>query len=88
MLLLMAKYFILDRPSRKPPLLCVSQCLLKSHLFKVCLFVCQVTFILYSTLQRLKKIGNVTVKNYLSESLLSLLCFIMYGQGSFEKGLM
>ena len=69
-------------------LCCVSQCLLKSHLFKVCPFVWQVTFILYSTLQRLKKIGNVTVKNYLNESLLSLLCFIMYGQGSFEKGLM
>ena len=34
-----------------------------------------------------KKIGNVTVKNYLNESLLSLLCFI-YGQGSFGKGLM
>ena len=33
-----------------------------------------------------KKIGNVTVKNYLNESLLSLLCFIIYGQGSFEKG--
>ena len=27
-----------------------------------------------------KKIGNVTVKNYLNESLLSLLCFIIYGQ--------
>ena len=35
-----------------------------------------------------KKIGNATVKNYLNESLLSLLCFIIYGQGSFEKGLM
>ena len=32
--------------------------------------------------------GNVTVKNYLNESLLSLLRFIIYGQGSFEKGLM
>ena len=28
------------------------------------------------------------MKNYLNESLLSLLCFIIYGQGSFEKGLM
>ena len=37
---------------------------------------------------KVKKIGNVTVKNYLNESLLSLLCFIIYGQGSFEKGLM
>ena len=35
-----------------------------------------------------KKIGNVTVKNYLNESLLSLLCFVIYGQGSFEKVLM
>ena len=34
-----------------------------------------------------KEIGNVTVNNYLNESL-SLLCFIIYGQGSFEKGLM
>ena len=35
------------------------------------------------------KIGNViTVKNYLNERLLSLLSFIIYGQGSFEKGLM
>ena len=32
-----------------------------------------------------KKIGNVTLKNYLNESLLSLLCFIIYNQGSFEK---
>ena len=37
---------------------------------------------------KLKQNGNVTVKNYLNESLLSLLCFIIYGQGSFEKGLM
>ena len=36
----------------------------------------------------LKKNGNVTVKNYLNESLLSPLCFIIYGQGSFEKGFM
>ena len=28
------------------------------------------------------------MKNYLNERLLSLLCFIIYGQGSFEKGLM
>ena len=35
-----------------------------------------------------KKNGNVTVKNYLNESLFSLLCFIIYSQGSFEKGLM
>ena len=30
----------------------------------------------------------MTVKSYLNESLLSLMCFIIYGQGSFEKGLM
>ena len=35
-----------------------------------------------------KKNGNVTVKNYLNESLLCLLRFIIYGQGSFDKGLM
>ena len=35
-----------------------------------------------------KKNGNVTVKSYLNESLLSLFCFIIYSQGSFEKGLM
>ena len=29
---------------------------------------------------------KVTVKNYLKESLLSLLCFIIHGQGSSEKG--
>ena len=28
------------------------------------------------------------MKYYLNESLLSLLCFIIYGQGSFEKGSM
>ena len=47
-------------------------------------------FILYSTLHSLKgeKNGNVTVTNYLKERLLPLLCFIIYGQGSSEKGLM
>ena len=35
-----------------------------------------------------KQNGNVTVKNYLNESLLSLLCFIIYSQVSFEKSLM
>ena len=35
-----------------------------------------------------KKNGNVTVKNYLNETLLSLLCFSIYDQGSFAKGLM
>ena len=35
-----------------------------------------------------KKNGNVTVKNYLNESLLSLICFIINDQGSFEEGWM
>ena len=48
----------------------------------------QVTFILWLNSAKVKKIGNVTVKNYLNESLLSLFCFIIYGQGSFKKGLM
>ena len=60
-----------------------SQCLLKSHLS--CLAIYK-NFVLISA--KVKKIGNVTVKNYLNESLLSLLCFIMYGRDSFEKGLM
>ena len=34
-----------------------------------------------------KKNGNVKVENYLKERLLSLLCFIIHGQGSSEKGL-
>ena len=34
---------------------------------------------------KVKKIANVTVKNYLNESLLSPLCFIIYGQGPFES---
>ena len=33
------------------------------------------------------KIGNVTVKNYLKESVLSILCFIIQGKGSSGKGL-
>ena len=33
-----------------------------------------------------KKKGNVTVKNYLKESLLSLLCFIIHGKVFFRKG--
>ena len=45
--------------------------------------------ILYSSLHSLqiKKNGNITVKNYLKESLLSILCFIIHGKGSSEKGL-
>ena len=62
---------------------CLSQCLLKSHLS--CL-VSYIYFVLNSA--KVKKNGNVTVKNYLNESLFSLLCFIIYGQGSLEKGLM
>ena len=32
-----------------------------------------------------KKIGNVTAKNYLKESLSSILCFIIQGKGSSWK---
>ena len=60
-----------------------SQCLLKSHLSCLAIYI---YFVLNSA--KVKIIGNVTVKNYWNESLLSLLCFIIYGQGSFEKGLM
>ena len=56
---------------------------LKSHLS--CL-ASNIYFVLNTA--KVKKIGNVTVKIYLNESLLSLLCFIIYGQGSFEKGMM
>ena len=45
-------------------------------------------YFVFNSTKIFKKIGNVTVKNYLNESLLSLLCFIIYGQGSFEEGLM
>ena len=34
-----------------------------------------------------KKIGNVTVNNYLKESLSTILCFIIQGKGSSGKGL-
>ena len=45
------------------------------------------TFVLNSKSAKVKKkIGNETVKNYLNDSLLSLLCLIIYGQDSFEKG--
>ena len=60
-----------------------SQRLLKSHLSCLASYI---HFVLNSA--KVKKNGTVTVKNYLNESLLSLLCFIIYGQGSFEKGLM
>ena len=42
----------------------------------------------YSTLHSLqvKKNGNVAVKNYTKESFLSLLCFIIHGKRSSEKG--
>ena len=60
-------------------------CLLKSHLS--CLTV-YIYFVLNSAQSSGKKIsGNVTLKNYLKESLLSILCFIIYGRGSSEKGL-
>ena len=41
---------------------------------------------------RKKKIGNVTAKNYLKESLSSILCFIIQGKGSswrrFDPGIL
>ena len=54
-----------------------------SHLSCLAIYI---YFVLNSL--KVKKIGNVTVKNYLNERLLSLLCFIIYGQSSFEKGFM
>ena len=53
-----------------------------------CLAIC-INFYLYSTLHSLqvKKIGNVTAKNYLKESLPSILCFIIQGKVSSRKGL-
>ena len=52
-----------------------------------CLSIC---IYLYSTLHSLsvkRIIGNVTAKNYLKESLSSILCFIIQGKGSSGKGL-
>ena len=37
------------------------------------------------SLQVKNKTGNVTAKNYLKESLLSILCFIIQGKGSSWK---
>ena len=56
---------------------------MKSHLSCLAIYI---YFVLNSA--KVKKSENVTVKNYLNESLLSLLFFIIYGQGSFKKGLM
>ena len=60
-------------------------CLLKSHLS--CLAIYNY-FVLNSAQSSGKKknFGNMTMKNYLKESLLSLLCFIIHGQGSSENG--
>ena len=45
-------------------------------------------FVLNSAQSSGKKIiGNVTAKNYLKESLPSILCFIVQGKGSSGKGL-
>ena len=74
-----------DGPRTWGPCFCLraaSQCLLKSHLSCLAIYI---YFVLNSA--KVKKIGKVTVKNYLNESLLSLFCFIIYGQGSFEMGL-
>ena len=56
---------------------------MKSHLS--CLAIC---IYLYSTLNsfQIKKIiGNVTAKNYLTESLSSIVCFVIQGNGSSWK---
>ena len=63
---------------------CITYCLLKSHLSCLAIYICFELNSAQSSGER--KIGNVTVKIYLKESLLSLLCFIINGQGSFEKG--
>ena len=61
-------------------------CLLKSHLSCLAVYI---HFVLNSAQSSGKKkiSGNVTVKNYLKESLLSNSCFIIHGQGSSEKRL-
>ena len=61
-------------------------CLLKSHLSCLAVYI---YFVLNSAQSSGKKkiSGNVTVKNYLKESLLSNSCFIIHGQGSSEKRL-
>ena len=60
-------------------------CLLKSHL---CCLATYIYFVLNPAQSSGKKIiGNVTKKNYLKESLLSILCFIIQGKDSLEKGL-
>ena len=49
---------------------------------------CYIYFVLNSAQSSGKKIiGNVTVQNYLKESLLCILCFIIQGKGSSGKGL-
>ena len=47
---------------------------------------CFIYFVLHSAQSPGKKISG-NVKNYLKESLLSILCFIIHGKGSSEKGL-
>ena len=61
-------------------------CLLKSHLSCLAIYNYFVLNSAQSSGKKKKKIGNMTMKNYLKESLLSLLCFIIHGQGSSEKG--
>ena len=49
---------------------------------------CYVYFVLdYAHSSGKKIIGNVTAKNYLKETLLSILCFIIQGKGSSGKRL-
>ena len=71
--------WILMQTLKESNALNASQCLLKSH--PTCL-ASYIHFVLNSA--KVNKIGNVAVKNYLNESFLS----IIYGLGSFEKGLM
>ena len=56
------------------------QCLLKLHLSCLAIYS---YFVLNSA--KVKK-WKCDSENYLNESLLSFLCFIIYGQGSFENG--
>ena len=62
-----------------------SKCLLKSHVS--CLAI-HIYFVLNSaqSLGKNKKNGNVALNNYLKESLLSLLCFIILRSRFFRKG--
>ena len=59
-------------------------CLLTSRLSCLAIYI---YFVLNSAQSSGRKSGTVIMKNYLKESLLSNLCFIIRGKGSSEKGL-